>query len=70
MESQIRGRQMRVLIVNRQNITPDVQRLIDAARASGVPTVQVTETPPTDTTFQAWQTAQLRALATALQTSR
>lgn len=70
MESQIRGRQMRVLIVNRQNITPDVQRLIDAAKASGVPTVEVTETPPTDTTFQAWQTAQLRALATALQTSR
>lgn len=70
MESQIRGRQMRVLIVNRQNITPDVQRLIDAARASGVPTVEVTETPPTDTTFQAWQTAQLRALATALQASR
>lgn len=70
MESQIRGRQVRVLIVNRQNITPDVQRLIDAAKASGVPTVEVTETPPTDTTFQAWQTAQLRALATALQATR
>lgn len=66
MESQIRQRQIRVLIVNRQNFTPDVQRLVDTAKATGVPTFEVTETPSTDTTFQAWQVAQLRALQTAL----
>ena len=69
MESQIRQRQIRVLIVNRQNFTPDVQRLVDAAKAAGVPTVDVTETPSTDTTFQAWQVAQLEALETALRSA-
>jgi len=67
MEAQLRGRQVRVLIVNRQNLTPDVQRLVEAAKAAGVPTVDVTETPPADTSFQAWQVGQLQALATALQ---
>lgn len=70
MEAQIRGRQIRVLVVNRQNFTPDVQRLVDAVKAAGVPTVDVTEMPPADTTFQAWQASQLRALAAALQSSR
>ena len=70
MESQIRGRQVRVLIVNRQNLTPDVQRLVEAAKAVGVPTVDVTETPPGDTSFQVWQVAQLRALSAALQATR
>lgn len=70
MDTQIRGRQVRVLIVNRQNLTPDVQRLVEAAKAAGVPTVDVTETPPADTSFQAWQVAQLQALAGALQAAR
>ena len=70
MEAQIRGRQLRVLIVNRQNLTPDVQRLVEAAKAVGVATVEVTETPPVDTSFQAWQVAQLRALAAALEATR
>ena len=60
------GRQVRVLIVNRQHVTPDVQRLIDLARSSGVRTVEVTETPPAGVAFQAWQVEQLRALAAAL----
>ncbi|MFA7296694.1 MAG: zinc ABC transporter substrate-binding protein [Dehalococcoidia bacterium] len=70
MEAQIRGRQVRVLIVNRQNVTPDVQRLVEAAKAADVPTVDVTETPPADTSFQAWQVGQLQALAAALRAAR
>ena len=66
-DSQIESNQIAVLMFNTQNATPDVQRLVDAATAKGIPIVDVTETldPPTDS-FQAWQTRQLRSLADAL----
>ena len=70
METQIRQRQIRVLLVNRQNMTPDVQRLVEAAHASQVPVVEVTETPPEQASFQDWQVTQLQALADALRASR
>jgi zinc/manganese transport system substrate-binding protein len=56
-----------VLIFNRQNATPDVKRLVDAARARGIPVTAVTETlVPAGATFQAWQSAELRDLRDAL----
>jgi zinc/manganese transport system substrate-binding protein len=56
-----------VLVFNRQNATPDVQRLVDTATAEHLPVVTVTETiSPRGATFQGWQTAQLQALAAAL----
>ena len=66
-DGQIASKQIAVLLFNTQNATPDVQRLVDAAKAKGIPVVDVTETldPPTDS-FQAWQTRQLRSLADAL----
>jgi zinc/manganese transport system substrate-binding protein len=68
-DRQIRNRQIAVFLYNRQNATPDVRRLVDEARAQHIPIVSVTETlEPASTTFAAWQTRQLDALASALAT--
>jgi zinc/manganese transport system substrate-binding protein len=67
VDSQISGHQISVFIFNSQNATPDVQRLVDASNANGIPVVAVTETPmPEGVTFQDWQTKQLQQLADAL----
>jgi len=67
IERQIARHEIRVWVVNDQNSTPDVARLSAAARERGIPIVTITETPtPAGTTFQAWQTRQLEALAAAL----
>jgi zinc/manganese transport system substrate-binding protein len=66
-DAQITGRQIKVLVFNGQNSTPDIAALVDRARAAGIPVVAITETldPPT-ATFQDWQSRQLGALQTAL----
>jgi zinc/manganese transport system substrate-binding protein len=65
--NQIERKQIKVLLFNSQNSTPEIQGLVDRARANGIAIVQMTETPvPSDVTFQAWQTAQLQALLQAL----
>lgn len=67
VDQQITGRQIAVFVYNSQNSTPDVQNLVDAAKAANIPVVQFTETlTPATATFQAWQTAQMQALADAL----
>ena len=67
VDAQIAGREIDVLLVNVQNRTPDVDRLVRSARAVGVPVVEISESPrPAGVTFQAWQAAQLRALDAAL----
>jgi zinc/manganese transport system substrate-binding protein len=67
MDGQIASKQIKVLVFNRQNSTPDVQALVDKARAKGVPVTSVTETlDPSNLTFQDWQSAQLLALRDAL----
>jgi zinc/manganese transport system substrate-binding protein len=71
VDRQINSGHLSVFIVNAQNATPDVQRLVDEARAENIPVVKVTETPvPADAPFQDWQTAQLHALASALAEAR
>jgi zinc/manganese transport system substrate-binding protein len=71
VERQLAGRAIRVWVYNRQNATPDIQRLTAQARRYGIPVVTVTETlVPPGATFQAWQVAQLRALDRALQRAR
>jgi zinc/manganese transport system substrate-binding protein len=66
-ERQLTSRAIRVWIVNRQNLTPEVQRLDGLARAAGIPTVTVTETlSPAGASFEQWQTRQLAALAAGL----
>ena len=67
VDRQIKSRQIRVFIYNRQNSTPDVMALVAEANAAGVPVVTVTETPePAGATFQDWQTSQLQRIADAL----
>ncbi len=67
VDEQIADRKIKVLVYNRQNATPDVQRLVDAAQREHIPVTTVTETlVPEHSTFQAWQVRELRALLDAL----
>jgi len=66
VDAQIHDGVVKVFVFNSQNATPDVQALVDAADAADIPVATITETPPSDGTFQAWQTGQLEALAAAL----
>jgi len=66
-DAQITGKQIKVLVFNSQNSTPDIQALVDKAHAATIPVVPITETlDPAGSTFQAWQSGQLAALQTAL----
>ena len=66
-DHQITHHQIKVFVFNTQNATPDVQRLVDEARAAHIPIATVTETlSPANLTFQAWQVRELEALQTAL----
>jgi zinc/manganese transport system substrate-binding protein len=66
-QRQITGRQIKVWIYNRQNATPQIQRLNALARAHGIPVVTVTETlTPESASFEEWQSDQLSRLAQAL----
>jgi zinc/manganese transport system substrate-binding protein len=66
-DRQIASGEIAVLLYNPQNATPDVQRLVDAARARNIPVVSISETPdPATLSFQDWQTTQLQALSAAL----
>jgi zinc/manganese transport system substrate-binding protein len=67
VNQQIADKVIKVFMFNSQNATPDVQRLVDAARNKGIPVTTVTETlVPADATFQAWQARELRDLKDAL----
>jgi zinc/manganese transport system substrate-binding protein len=58
---------MKVWVFNSQNLTPDVQRVNELARAANVPLVTVTETlSPASATFEQWQVAELERLRDAL----
>ena len=67
VDQQIAARKIKVFVYNSQNATPDVQRLVDAARRAHIPVTTVTETLPSEyPTFQAWQVHELRSLLRAL----
>jgi zinc/manganese transport system substrate-binding protein len=67
VDEQVASKQIKVFVFNSQNSTPDVQSLVGKARAKGIPVVRITETlSPAGTTFQDWQTNQLKALLAAL----
>ena len=68
-EQQINQKQISVLIFNNQTVTSMTTNLKQLAAAQGIPVVGISETmEPPDTTFQAWQYAQLTALQNALST--
>jgi zinc/manganese transport system substrate-binding protein len=67
VDRQAEHREIEVWVFNSQNVTPDVQRVNEIARAHGVPIATVTETlAPAGDTFEQWQVAQLEGLERAL----
>jgi zinc/manganese transport system substrate-binding protein len=67
VDRQVEDRVVKAWVYNRQNTTPDVQRVNELARAAHIPIVAITETlSPASASFQQWQASQLEALARAL----
>jgi zinc/manganese transport system substrate-binding protein len=67
IDDQISAKLIKVYVFNSQNSTPDVAAQVTAAKNAGIPVSTVTETlSPAGASFQDWQSAQLRALETAL----
>jgi len=67
VDRQIATKAISLFVFNRQNSTPDVERLVGAANAAGIPVATITETlTPQGGTFQDWQTRQLHAIAASL----
>ena len=62
----VRERRVRVLLFNKQAVSPITARVRSAARAAGIPVIGVTETLPAGKTFQGWQLGQVHELAAAL----
>jgi zinc/manganese transport system substrate-binding protein len=67
VDAQARDRAIDVWVFNSQNVTPDVQRINEIARAHRIPIATVTETlSPASDSFEQWQVAELEGLARAL----
>lgn len=67
LDRQIETKQIKVLVFNTQNATPDVQALVKKAKGRGIAVSTITETlDPANLSFQAWQSQQLQRLAAAL----
>jgi zinc/manganese transport system substrate-binding protein len=65
-EGDLRHHKVRVLLYNSQATDESAKRLMGIAQQSHIPVVGVTETEPQGKTYQAWMTAELDALASAL----
>jgi zinc/manganese transport system substrate-binding protein len=67
VDDQARKRLIKIWVFNSQNVTPDVQRVNELARARRIPIATVTETlSPAGDSFEQWQVAELEGLARAL----
>lgn len=67
VDSQAEDHRIAVWVFNSQNVTPDVQRVNELARAARIPIATVTETlSPASDSFEQWQAAELEGLARAL----
>ena len=66
-DKQIQQKQIKVLVFNSQNSTPDTNVLKQKAQTVHIPIVPITETlTPATASFQDWQVGQLKALELAL----
>ncbi len=67
IDTQISRHLIKIYVYNSQNVTPDVQAQLAAARAAHIPVASITETltPPT-VSYQAWQIRQLKGIEAAL----
>jgi len=67
VDNQTQRHLIKVWVYNRQNVTPDVQRVNEIVRARGIPIATVTETlAPASVSFEQWQVAELEGLQRAL----
>ncbi len=67
VDEQAEAHRIKVWVFNSQNVTPDVQRVNEIARAAGIPVATVTETlSPASDSFEQWQVSELEGLARAL----
>ncbi len=65
-ENDLKGKKVKAMLYNAQASEPAVQKLVDLAKANGIPVVGVSETEPAGATYQAWMLSQLDALDGAL----
>ncbi len=71
VDRQAQQRLIKVWVFNSQNVTADVERVNQLARAAGIPIVTVTETlAPAGDSFQQWQVSELERLLTALRRAK
>jgi zinc/manganese transport system substrate-binding protein len=66
IEDDLRAHRLRVLITNAQSTDTEAMRLAGVARSENIPLVAITETLPPGKTYQAWISAELDALQSAL----
>jgi zinc/manganese transport system substrate-binding protein len=67
VDRQASAHEIEVWVFNSQNVTPDVQRVSELARAAHIPVATVTETlSPASDSFEQWQVAELEGLQRAL----
>jgi zinc/manganese transport system substrate-binding protein len=66
MSALVVQRRVRVLLYNKQAVSPITARIRTAAQRAGVPVVAITETVPAGLTFQRWQLMQVEELRKAL----
>jgi len=67
VNKQIDQNQVKLLVYNRQTVTPITTNLLKEAKKQNIPQVYLTETMPQNTTYQTWMMDQLDALQQALQ---
>jgi zinc/manganese transport system substrate-binding protein len=66
-DQQVTKKEIKVLVYNAQNATPDTDAVKQKATSAGIPVVAITETlSPASDTFEAWQVSQLQQLQQAL----
>ena len=65
-ENDLKGKKVKAMLYNAQASEPAVGKLVDLAKANGIPVVGVSETEPPNSTYQAWMMGQLDDLDKAL----
>ena len=65
-EADLTERRVKAMIFNAQASEPSVERLVELAKANGVPVVGVSETEPPGESYVSWMLGQLDALERAL----
>jgi zinc/manganese transport system substrate-binding protein len=65
-EDDLRGHRVRLLIYNSQASDPIAERMMNLAKASGIPVVGANETEPPGENYQAWMQSELDAVDRAL----